>query len=683
MSWDNHKFRWSGLDDFGGAIIIEFIPGLDTNLSSPTVINFPDKLFHIKDKIEIDEEFDNNVLLGFPKTPVCKLKVNLSTMVGEFATGENWYNIVRAIMQGFCLTPKTVLGTGMYIPNLWRITRDSEVIFEGVQNMTPSQELEVNQTDEGIFYEINLSDSLLTCLKLLKPLHFDISEIWNEYTVPNGNGMLISELYSEHYVNPPEAFRARVERDPLLDNLDDDHKMIKLSYFWGTIQDNLSTVYSAICREPKLAAISLPSSSATTHLNGDDTGYFTHDYSWGIAIGTIVDSPYFAAGTYVKSIKYNETTTNYDVIFSNSTVTTGDFLIDYINDDLVVTPYNHHKWYAQTLDRTSPKTTQILPSDMYFMGSRYQLSTGLDVAGFLCKTDQSGLYSYNSIYDFMNAEIYAKGCKVLLDYNATTSLGACSAIRIYKMLDSDILPPTISLSSIKSDKSNIKMNVNIVSKTISQISSPVAGDIVEYPSAADTDTIIGTTDNDNTQTLKHVFNSQPLAMVAENQRTIQWGGLIRDLGVDLTRTLFRWDGYRMIRLSHLTDVFAGTAKYIEKTTTNNKPVPAKVNDRDWMHPYNTWINAEKFNSFPHCIAKLVKMSLGDPDNSLFTCTLEPNTLIYINDCGNAYIIDLDTILSGITLPLYHGNMAYITKRKHNVFTREDEVSLFIPSLNVF
>jgi len=130
-----------------------FIPGDNTDLSSPAIVKFPD--FTIKREFKGSSKMPNEMPQGMRETDQFKISFNLSEFkdigANDWTTVRNW------ILDAKSATERTVNGISMYIPNVWYLMSDNwqgdktydTLHFSGCQDKRPVKKIK-SDTKTGL-----------------------------------------------------------------------------------------------------------------------------------------------------------------------------------------------------------------------------------------------------------------------------------------------------------------------------------------------------------------------------------------------------------------------------------------------------------------------------------------------------------------------------------------------------
>jgi hypothetical protein len=167
----NHIFTYTFKDDYGTDYTLQFIPGHEDHLSSPTSVEFP---FGSLDRsLILKSSFLDDIPLGVEQARTLEIEADLNSITGTLS-GVNFGDVQKYILRGGAsvMSEVNVLDNDgdpvpyyYRVPNRWRLLKGSTLVYDGFQDYTPSNELSMNATTKQCKLKITCVDIMTWFLK--------------------------------------------------------------------------------------------------------------------------------------------------------------------------------------------------------------------------------------------------------------------------------------------------------------------------------------------------------------------------------------------------------------------------------------------------------------------------------------------------------------------------------------
>ena len=208
-------FEYTGRN--GTPFKLEFIPGYASQLSSPDTYSFPTNVI-LKDKIETEWGYNDDLPFGFPAVGVMTLELDLTDLTGENDGDTDFWDVIRkCIIRGVSETAVAGadISTGLsyvdppdqFIPNRWTLYSGSGYThkeFIGLQVFNPEKGIETKSNVTTLKIEVN--DILTATIQKIIPTYKGMS--YSDLNTLSGNNVIMDLIYKDTTIYKYKYFYA-------------------------------------------------------------------------------------------------------------------------------------------------------------------------------------------------------------------------------------------------------------------------------------------------------------------------------------------------------------------------------------------------------------------------------------------------------------------------------------------
>jgi len=635
----NNKLRATLKDDDGNDLTLYMIPGAETDLSSPTIVDFP--FYSINQVCNLQASFNEGIPLGFEQSRTMEIEVDLNQMTGT-VSGVDFEDVQRYILRGGGAVKRDVtVGSITYsyaIPNRWILMKGTTILFDGFQNPVPSNKIDIDLGNLTVNYKIVCTDIFTTILKNTSPYQLEYRLI-NHYTETD------STKYTQHKYYDGSAYFHSWRQSGFT------FKTLSISDLFSAVNDCM-TYYVAplFCRQAETVVL-YTGIVRTFSLSIELGNEYSGDLS-GVLVGSLVTGTGVPANTYVTQLNTSTFLTN-----NNNTTADADMELTVYGVPTSLGAVNQYK-VVQDIDYS---LGDVLPMTSRLYINRVLIGTKR-VAGIFARYRQS-LLSYPSLYDFLNDEYKGHGLKGIKNYS-TLGLLTFASCNIYKMLDRTTAK-TLSKTDIIEGQYTITTNQHYVSSVNNTLKDGDTGSQLEFKT-----TELGTTGNDNAVELNPFFDTATMALPMDSLTTYY-----QQTQVFQTKILYK--DTDLYKLHHFEQYHLGDLKLSPSyTETNELPTPNTTNHKQFWEDYNEWVGLESTQHGAYLICDKIKSIFNAPNIIEIECVVTGDSFD-IRDIGDNITIDIaDFEFQNLCLDIY-GTKGIITNVEQDVIKNECKMNVIV------
>lgn len=407
----NHIFQTTFKDDSGSSYTIQFIPGVNTDLSTPATITLPSGV--IGEELKISGSFQDGIPLGFEQARVMELSINLNNLIGTVG-GISMVDVQKAIIRGRSDAKRTVSIGGVdyyyHVPNRWVLLKGSTIIYDGFQDPTPSMDIEFDADNDEVVMQITCTDIVTSLFKNCNFYQWSANCDADNLTEVG----IINYMYHVKGTQEVTHYRKENKFDVYVDTI------YRLYSYLNVMFDTLAPVLTrGVVTDSGLYNVLTKNVSIT----GDViTGYE------GFLIGMLVTGDNIPASTIITDV-YTSGGVNYAKMSASATLNgLQDVTVIGYQTPFGATKFNEVK--RTTNNYFEKSTTDITPANTYYIHKINQNVENEIVAGVFNNYRESAL-NYTSVLDFINDDLRANGLKGIVNYGFADA----KYFSLYKMLD--------------------------------------------------------------------------------------------------------------------------------------------------------------------------------------------------------------------------------------------------------